>query len=137
MVRLVTADVDVGYFWHESPVPGSLEIVKVYGFLFCPDTAGVLVQECDGRFSLPGGSPEPADAVFVGFAAGGQRDDGVAGDGPADEDAESAVADQRWRAGLVVMGESEGGSKACCMVAAGGFRPCLLDGDDVGLGDRG
>jgi hypothetical protein len=39
MVRLVTADVDVGYFWHEAPVPGSLEIVKVYGFLFCPDTA--------------------------------------------------------------------------------------------------
>ena len=39
-----------------------LEIVKVHGFLICPDTGRALVQECDGRFSLPGGSPEPADA---------------------------------------------------------------------------
>jgi 8-oxo-dGTP diphosphatase len=57
----VTADVDVSYFWYEAPVPQGLEIAKVHGFLFCPDTARVLVQECEGRFSLPGGSPEPAD----------------------------------------------------------------------------
>jgi hypothetical protein len=58
----VTADVDVSYFWHEAPVPQGLEIAKVYGFLICPDTARVLVQEGDGSFSLPGGSPEPVDA---------------------------------------------------------------------------
>lgn len=57
----MTADVDVSYFWDQAPVPQGLEIVKVHGFLFCPDTARVLVQECEGRFSLPGGSPEPAD----------------------------------------------------------------------------
>jgi len=58
----MTVDVDVRYFWHEAPVPAGLGIAKVHGFLFCPDTARVLVQEFDGRFSLPGGSPEPADA---------------------------------------------------------------------------
>jgi hypothetical protein len=58
----VTADAEVSYLWHESPVAGHLEIAKVYGFLVCPDTGRVLVQECDGRFNLPGGSPESVDA---------------------------------------------------------------------------
>jgi 8-oxo-dGTP diphosphatase len=53
---------DVSYVWNEAPVPGGLEIAKVYGFLICPDTARVLVQEWAGSFSLPGGSPEPVDA---------------------------------------------------------------------------
>lgn len=43
-------------------MPPGLEIAKVHGFLFCPDTARVLVQEREGSFNLPGGSPEPADA---------------------------------------------------------------------------
>jgi 8-oxo-dGTP diphosphatase len=61
-VRSVTDDVELSYRWHESPVAGHLEIAKVYGFLICPDTGRALVQECEGSFSLPGGSPEPADA---------------------------------------------------------------------------
>jgi len=61
-VRRVTADAEVTYLWRESPVAEHLEIAKVHGFLICPDTGRALVQECDGRFSLPGGSPEPADA---------------------------------------------------------------------------
>jgi 8-oxo-dGTP diphosphatase len=62
MVRRVTADVDVSYRWHESPVPRRLKIVKVHGFLICPATGRTLLQECAGRFNLPGGSPEPVDA---------------------------------------------------------------------------
>jgi 8-oxo-dGTP diphosphatase len=65
----VRADADVSYVWHEGPVPGGLAIEKVHGFLFCPDTARVLVQECDGRWSLPGGSPELADADFFAVLA--------------------------------------------------------------------
>jgi 8-oxo-dGTP pyrophosphatase MutT (NUDIX family) len=61
-VRRVTADVEVSYLWRESPVATDLKIGKVHGFLICPDTGRALVQECDGRFSLPGGSPEPDDA---------------------------------------------------------------------------
>jgi 8-oxo-dGTP diphosphatase len=52
----------VSYLWHESPVPGDLLIAKVYGFLVCPVTGRVLVQEHGGMFNLPGGSPEPWDA---------------------------------------------------------------------------
>jgi ADP-ribose pyrophosphatase YjhB (NUDIX family) len=58
----VTADVDVSYLWHESPVAGHLQIAKVYGFLICPVTGRALVQEHGGTFSLPGGGPEPDDA---------------------------------------------------------------------------
>jgi hypothetical protein len=61
-VRRVTAAVEVSYLWHESPVAEHLEVAKVHGFLICPDTGRALVQECDGSFNLPGGSPEPADA---------------------------------------------------------------------------
>lgn len=63
-VRRMTAAVDVSYLWHEAPVPGGLEIAKVYGFLVCPGTARILVQEDNGSFNLPGGSPEPVDADF-------------------------------------------------------------------------
>jgi 8-oxo-dGTP diphosphatase len=61
-VRRVTADVEVSYLWHESPVAEHLEIAKVYGFLICPMTGRALVQECNGVFCLPGGSPELFDA---------------------------------------------------------------------------
>ncbi|MEV6868279.1 NUDIX domain-containing protein [Streptosporangium subroseum] len=53
---------DATYFWHEAPVPADLEVTQVYGYLICPDTARVLVQEYEGEFNLPGGSPEPEDA---------------------------------------------------------------------------
>ncbi|MGW5689238.1 NUDIX domain-containing protein [Nonomuraea sp. NPDC003754] len=49
------------YFWHEGPVPAALPIVQVYGYLLCPETARVLIQEYNGEFNLPGGGPEPAD----------------------------------------------------------------------------
>ena len=50
-------------------MPAGLEIVKVHGFLICPATARVLVQECEGSFNLPGGSPEPGDADLFGTLA--------------------------------------------------------------------
>jgi 8-oxo-dGTP diphosphatase len=61
----VTSDVDVSYAWHEAPVPPVLEITQVYGYLLCPDTARVLVQDDDGVFNLPGGTPEPCDSGLV------------------------------------------------------------------------
>jgi len=33
----------------------------VYGYLVCPDTGRVLVQDDGGVFNLPGGTPEPWD----------------------------------------------------------------------------
>ena len=50
----MTADAEVSYLWRESPVAEHLEIVKVHGFLICPDTGRALVQEYDGRFSFNG-----------------------------------------------------------------------------------
>jgi 8-oxo-dGTP diphosphatase len=49
------------YFWHEAPVPAGLEITQVYGYLLCPRTGRVLVQDDGGVFNLPGGTPEPED----------------------------------------------------------------------------
>jgi 8-oxo-dGTP diphosphatase len=51
----------VDYFWCEAPVPKGLEITQVYGYLLCPVTARVLVQDDAGVFNLPGGTPEPVD----------------------------------------------------------------------------
>ena len=51
------------YVWHEAPVPAGLPVTQVYGWLICPSTGRVLIQEQDdGTFSLPGGTPEPFDA---------------------------------------------------------------------------
>lgn len=61
----MTSDADVKYFWHEAPVADGLEITQVYGYLLCPRTARVLIQDDDGTFNLPGGTPEPFDAGLV------------------------------------------------------------------------
>ena len=37
-------------------------ITQVYGYLLCPRTGRVLVQDDAGVFTLPGGKPEPEDA---------------------------------------------------------------------------
>jgi 8-oxo-dGTP diphosphatase len=60
-VPVTASDVDVHYVWHEAPVPPGLEITQVYGYLICPQTARVLVQDDGGVFNLPGGTPEPCD----------------------------------------------------------------------------
>jgi hypothetical protein len=44
----------VRYWWHEAPVPAGLEITQVYGYLLCPVTCRVLVQDDDGVFNLIG-----------------------------------------------------------------------------------
>jgi 8-oxo-dGTP diphosphatase len=61
----MTAVSEVRYWWHEAPVPPSLEITQVYGYLLCPSTGRVLVQDDDGVFNLPGGTPESYDADLV------------------------------------------------------------------------
>jgi 8-oxo-dGTP diphosphatase len=56
-------DSRVEFVWHDGPVPAGLPITQVYGWLLCPVTGRVLVQEQDdGTFSLPGGTPESFDA---------------------------------------------------------------------------
>ena len=62
MVCRMTAVSEVRYWWHEAPVPGGLQITQVYGWLLCPQTGRVLVQDDEGVFNLPGGTPEPEDA---------------------------------------------------------------------------
>ena len=57
----VTPISGVRYLWHEVPVPPGLVITQVYGYLVCPRTGRVLVQDDQGAFNLPGGKPEPAD----------------------------------------------------------------------------
>ena len=57
------ADPLIEYVWHDGPVPAALPVTQVYGWLLCPVTGRVLIQEQDdGTFSLPGGTPEPFDA---------------------------------------------------------------------------
>jgi 8-oxo-dGTP diphosphatase len=56
-------DPPVEYIWHDGPVPSGLPMTQFYGWLICPVSGRVLVQEQDdGTFSLPGGTPEPFDA---------------------------------------------------------------------------
>ncbi|WP_242908832.1 hypothetical protein [Actinomadura terrae] len=53
---------DARYLWHEAAaVPAGLRATQVYGYLLCPMTARVLVQDDDGAFNLPGGTPEEED----------------------------------------------------------------------------
>jgi 8-oxo-dGTP diphosphatase len=47
----MAGDGDVKYFWHEAPVPDRLKVTQVYGYLLCPTTARVLIQDDDARFS--------------------------------------------------------------------------------------
>jgi 8-oxo-dGTP diphosphatase len=61
----VAAAPEVQYWWHEAPVPAGLEVTQVYGYLLCPVTCRVLVQDDGGVFNLPGGTPEPEDADLV------------------------------------------------------------------------
>jgi 8-oxo-dGTP pyrophosphatase MutT (NUDIX family) len=65
----VSTVAEVEYFWHETPVPAGLEITQVYGYLLCPRTGRVLVQDDGGVFNLPGGTPEPEDAGLVATLA--------------------------------------------------------------------
>jgi hypothetical protein len=60
---------EVRYWWHEAPVPPGLEITQVYGYLLCPRTGRVLLQEDDRVFNLPGGTPEPEDAGLTATLA--------------------------------------------------------------------
>ncbi len=62
IVYQVTAVSAVRYLWHEVPVPSGVVITQVYGYLLCPRTGRVLIQDDKGAFSLPGGKPEPGDA---------------------------------------------------------------------------
>ncbi|MEV5703620.1 NUDIX hydrolase [Actinoallomurus sp. NPDC052274] len=61
----MTPDAAAKYFWHEAPVAEGLEITQVYGYLICPRTGRVLVQDDEGTFNLPGGTPESFDADLV------------------------------------------------------------------------
>jgi hypothetical protein len=52
----------VRYLWHDAPVPSVLRVSQVYGWLLCPATGRVLIQEQpDGTRPLPGGTPEAYD----------------------------------------------------------------------------
>src|SRR5579863_4889871 len=56
-------DPPVEFIWHDGPVPAGLPVTQVYGWLLCPASGRVLIQEQDdGTFSLPGGTPESFDA---------------------------------------------------------------------------
>jgi hypothetical protein len=56
-------DPPIEYVWYDGPVSAGLPVTQVYGWLLCPATGRVLIQEQDdGTFSLPGGTPEPFDA---------------------------------------------------------------------------
>jgi 8-oxo-dGTP pyrophosphatase MutT (NUDIX family) len=53
---------EVRYLWRETAVPDDLEVTQVYGWLLCPRTGRVLVQDDSGIWNLPGGTPEAWDA---------------------------------------------------------------------------
>jgi 8-oxo-dGTP diphosphatase len=62
--------VTVDYSWHAAPVPGDLTVTQVYGYLLCPQTGRVLVQqyEDDGTVNLPGGKPEAGEGLAATLA---------------------------------------------------------------------
>ena len=60
-VARVTTVSEVQYFWHEAPVAAGLEVTQVYGWLLCPVTGRVLLQDDEGTWNLPGGTPEAWD----------------------------------------------------------------------------
>jgi 8-oxo-dGTP pyrophosphatase MutT (NUDIX family) len=52
----------IRYVWHDAAVPAGLPVTQVYGWLLCPETGRILIQERDeGTCSLPAGMPEPFD----------------------------------------------------------------------------
>ena len=58
------------FVWHDAPVPAGLPVTQVYGWLLCPATGRVLIQEQpDGTCSLPGGTPEAFDDDLVATLA--------------------------------------------------------------------
>ncbi|MFC7721090.1 NUDIX domain-containing protein [Nonomuraea recticatena] len=65
----MTAATETVYLWHEAPVPEGLPVVRVHGYLICPATGRVMIQDVEGVMGLPGGRPEPGDqdaaATFV------------------------------------------------------------------------
>ncbi|HEX3962182.1 MAG TPA: NUDIX hydrolase [Trebonia sp.] len=53
----------IRYVWYGAAVPEGLPVTQVYGWLLCPVTGRVLIQEHDdGVCTLPGGTPEDFDA---------------------------------------------------------------------------
>jgi len=58
----VSTVADVSYGWYEARVRAGLEITQVYGYLICPATGRVPIQDDDGVFNLPGGTPEAWDS---------------------------------------------------------------------------
>jgi len=60
-VAWVTTVSEVRYFWHEAPVAAGLEVTQVYGWLLCRATGRVLLQDDEGTWNLPGGTPEAWD----------------------------------------------------------------------------
>ena len=52
---------DVSYRWFEAPVREGLQVTQVYGYLICPSTGRLLIQDDEGVFNLPGGTPEAWD----------------------------------------------------------------------------
>jgi hypothetical protein len=73
-VTRVSVVPDVEYFWHEAPVPDGLEVTQVYGYLLRPLTGRVLVQDDDGTWNLPGGTPQAWDTDLTATPAGGYAD---------------------------------------------------------------
>jgi len=61
-ITWVSAVSNAQYFWHEASVPDGLQVIQVYGYLLCPQTGRVLVQDDEGTWNLPGGTPEDWDA---------------------------------------------------------------------------
>lgn len=52
---------EVAYSWHEAPIPSRLQVTQVYGWLLCPASGRVLLQDDEGTWNLPGGTPEAWD----------------------------------------------------------------------------
>ncbi|GAA2682425.1 NUDIX domain-containing protein [Nonomuraea recticatena] len=65
----MTGPTETVFLWHEAPVPDGLPVVRVHGYLICPATGRVMIQDVEGVMGLPGGRPEPGDqdaaATFV------------------------------------------------------------------------
>lgn len=59
-------DPPVEFVWHDGPVPAGLPVTQVYGWLLCPVTGRVLIQEQDD-------GTLPASGSSTGTAGGRHR----------------------------------------------------------------
>jgi hypothetical protein len=75
-------DPPVEYVWHDGPVRADLPVTQVYGWLICPASGRVLIQEQDdGNSPFPAERRSPSTPTFTPHSPAKRSKDHPASDG--------------------------------------------------------